>query len=289
VTVLRERDRLELAAGSVNEDRVGAAMFAGGAAAWVIDGATGLADRELVPGAASDAAWLAERLQRYLAACDPAGIAAPRYFAGILTAIAAEYRALVGDPEGVPSYARPSAAAMWLQITDRRLIAAWQGDCRAVITTGGDITVLNPGEDAPWEDGINEVVRQRVAVSGDAGSALQDVLAEPLRARRSRLNQPGGYWMLGIDPRAAAHLYWREITLDGPTEVLLASDGLWRLVDHFRRYEGAGLLTAASAKGLAALGAELRALEAADPDCRRVPRVKPYDDAAGLLLEISRR
>jgi serine/threonine protein phosphatase PrpC len=287
---LRERDRLHLAAGSVNEDRADTAVFAGGAASWVIDGATGLADREFVPGAATDAAWLAERLNRYFAACNPAGIAAPRYFTGLLTAIASEYHALVVDPDAVPSYARPSAAAMWLHVADRRLIAAWQGDCRAVIATGGDIIVLNPGDDcddAPWEDGINEVVRQRVAASGDRGGALRGALAEPLRARRSRLNQPGGYWMLGIDPRAAAHLDEREIMLDGPTKVLLASDGLWRLVDHFRRYDGAGLLAAASAKGLAALGGELRALEAADVDCRRVPRVKPYDDTTGLLLEIS--
>ena len=63
--------------------------------------------------------------------------------------------------------------------------------------------------------------------------------------------------------------------------------GLWRLIDHFRVYDAAGFIAAATAKGLAALGAELHTLESADPECRRVPRVKPFDDASGLLLDIS--
>jgi hypothetical protein len=280
-------DRLELPGGTVNEDRAGTARFERCAAAWVIDGATGLADREYVPAGPTDAAWLAERLSCYLTSCDPRGIATPRYFAGIVTAIAAEYRAQVPETDPVPPYARPSAAAMWLSLSRDRLLTAWQGDCRAVVAMQEEIIVLNPSDDMPWEDGINEVVRRRVAASGDRGATLVETLSGPLRERRSRLNQPGGYWMLGIDPRAAAHLDERNIALSGPARVLLASDGLWRLVDHFRRYDAAGLLAAASTRGLAALGAELRALEDADPDCREVPRVKPYDDATGLLIEVS--
>jgi hypothetical protein len=74
--------------------------------------------------------------------------------------------------------------------------------------------------------------------------SLLDALARPLRQRRSRLNQPDGYWMLGIDPRAAEHMAQYVVALDGPTTVLLASDGLWRLIDHFHVYDAAGLIAA---------------------------------------------
>ncbi len=281
------RDRLDLVGGAVNEDRTGAARFADAAVAWVIDGATGLAEREYIPHGPTDAAWLAERLSCCLAACDPSGVEVPVYFTGILTAIAAEYAALVPDVASLPPYALPSAAAIWAMLADDRLTVAWQGDCRAVIAQGRDVLILNAAEESPWEDGINEVVRDHLANAPKLVGSLVDALAGPLRERRRRLNQPGGYWMLGIDPCAAAHMEQHVVALGGAATILLASDGLWRLVDHFRVYDAPGLAAAARAKGLAALGVELRALEGADLQCRRVPRVKPFDDASGLLLDIS--
>jgi hypothetical protein len=281
------RDRLDLAGGAVNEDRTGFARFAHATCAWVIDGATGLADRECVPHGPTDAAWLADRLSCYLAANDPSRAEVPVYFAGVLTEIAADYAALVPIAVTLPPYALPSAAAIWVAAAENRLTVAWLGDCRAVVAQGHDITILGAPGESPWEDGINDVVRDRLTREPGPVGSLLDALAEPLRQRRSRLNQPDGYWMLGIDPRAAAQMEQRVVALDGSTTVLLASDGLWRLVDHFRVYDAPGLIAAASARGLAALGAELRRLEDADPECRRVPRVKPFDDASGLLLDLS--
>jgi hypothetical protein len=135
-----------------------------------------------------------------------------------------------------------------------------------------------------WEDDINAVVRARLAATPVRRARIMDDVMDELRRRRARLNQPGGYWMLGVDPRAAAAMDVRTLALDRPTRVLLASDGLWRLVDHFGRYDAAGLLDAAFVQGVAALIAELRRFEADDRDCRRVPRVKPSDDATGLTL-----
>jgi hypothetical protein len=282
------RDRLDLAGGMVNEDRTGIARFADAASAWIIDGASGLAEREYIPHGPTDAAWLAERLSDGLAARDPSGLAAPLYFTEILTAIAAEYATHVPDATQLPPYALPSAAAIWTMLADNRLTVAWQGDCRAIIVREREVLVVNAGDQSPWEDGINEIVRDHVRDRPQlASSSLLDALAVPLRERRSRLNQPGGYWMLGIDPRAAAHIEQHVVALSGAATILLASDGLWRLVDHFRVYDAPGLAAAAATKGLAALGAELRALEHADRECRRVPRVKPFDDASGLLLDIA--
>jgi len=73
----------------------------------------------------------------------------------------------------------------------------------------------------------------------------------------------------------------------GPARGLLVSDGFYRLVDTFRVYPDApALLGAALERGLAALLAELRMLEDADPECIAYPRIKPKDDATVLLFEI---
>lgn len=52
------------------------------------------------------------------------------------------------------------------------------------------------------------------------------------RPQEGQLNQPGGYWMLGVNPRAAAAMNVRSRALDWSPRVLLASDGLWHLGGH---------------------------------------------------------
>ena len=54
-------------------------------------------------------------------------------------------------------------------------------------------------------------------------------------------------------------------------------------VDVYRAHTPETLL-AGSLGGMERLCAELRAIEAADPQCRRYPRIKPADDAAAICL-----
>ena len=69
--------------------------------------------------------------------------------------------------------------------------------------------------------------------------------------------------------------------------LLIVSDGLYRLVDVFGVWDGAGLLQAALSDGLDPLCAQLRDLEARDEACVQFPRVKASDDASGLLVRIN--
>jgi hypothetical protein len=55
----------------------------------------------------------------------------------------------------------------------------------------------------------------------------------------------------------------------------------------FRRYDARGIFAAACARGLGALGEELRAAEHEDAECISFPRAKISDDATGLLLRVA--
>ncbi len=282
---VRVIDAISIAGDAINEDRIGHARYPSGvAAAWVIDGATGLADREWVSQGPTDAAWLADALSQRLTADDPASVPAPAYFARQVAAIGADYRAAVPDWRMLPSWVLPSAATMWLRRVGARVELAWLGDCVALIEQDGGLVVAGAEEARSWEDDINRVVGARLAAEPTLATPVMAAVMDELRTRRARLNQPDGYWMLGVDPRAAAAMDVRTLALAAPARALIVSDGLWRLVDHFHVYDAAGLLRAAFDAGLAALLAELRGLEGDDADCRRVPRVKPRDDASGLAL-----
>jgi len=267
------------ASGAANEDIAGATTRA----AWVLDGATGLAERELVPEGPTDAAWLAGALSQEMTAIDPTGRAVRNYFAAVIERVAARYRTLVPDHAALPPYALPSAAGVWLREDGSGFEIAYQGDCVAVVEQAGAVHCFGTIDRTGSDETLKEMVAARQA-SGPVEGKLLVAMGDELRRRRSRLNQPGGYWMLGIDPRAAAAMAVERFGAVPGTRVLLCSDGYWRLVDHFHRYDAAGLLRASFEHGPDALLDELRAAEAADPDCLAVPRIKPMDDATAQIL-----
>lgn len=275
--------RATRAGGAANEDIAGAARHGSTDTAWVLDGATGLAAREAVAEGATDAAWLACALSDGLTALDPAGLDAREYFAAVIARVAARYQALVPDHAALPPYALPSAAGVWLCAAGDGFEIAYQGDCVAVIEQGDAVRCLGTIDRTGSDHRLREMVAARQA-AGPVEGKLLDAMGDELRRRRSRLNRPGGYWMLGVDPRAAAAMDCAAFKALPGTRVLLCSDGYWRLVDHFHRYDAAGLLGASFERGPDALLDELRAVEAGDPDCRAFPRVKPMDDATALIL-----
>ena len=63
------------------------------------------------------------------------------------------------------------------------------------------------------------------------------------------------------------------------------SDGFYRLVTPYGRYDDAGLIAKANEVGLGMLLSELRSLEADPGDDAKIGRFKTSDDATALLLE----
>ncbi len=107
-----------------------------------------------------------------------------------------------------------------------------------------------------------------------------------LRRARNRLNTEGGNWAFGPDARAAGHAGFKRVGAPSGTHVLLGSDGFFALVSEYDRYNVEGLMAAACANGLAALGQEVRGIETGDPGGHRFPRFKTSDDATALLLRV---
>ena len=72
----------------------------------------------------------------------------------------------------------------------------------------------------------------------------------------------------------------------GLRRALLASDGYYRLVDHYGAMSDTDLVRETERQGVDMLLKRLRAIEAADPLGVAYPRLKIRDDATALLLGI---
>jgi hypothetical protein len=274
-------------ASALNED----ALNYTAQSAWVLDGATGLGDEPLLPDA-SDAAWLTSAYDaRLRARADCTRCELQDLFEGMIAEVGADFEArkLPRAPAG--RFELPSAGMAFVRLRGAQLEYACLGDCRAILAPQGSALVFCTGSSRLQQLDANVLERMEDLRRGNASMSHEQIRAlvrSDLRANRSLLNTEDDYWVLGTDPVAARHMTPKFVPLDGsaPLRGLLVSDGFYRLVDTFHRYDDAALLRAALERPLAGLLAELRALEDSDPECIRHPRLKPKDDATALLFEI---
>jgi serine/threonine protein phosphatase PrpC len=266
--------------GKPNEDFLAQAELA----ALVMDGATPLGD-SLMPGL-SDAAWIAQFGARRLMAHLGQGDAARKALRGALTDAQKSFEALSRHPPE-EMWQTPCASMMLAVQDDGGLEFLWYGDCAALLKQG-DAPATVVGE--TFDKRAAEAMRARV-VAKENGLSPASGFNRPefignLRAVRNRVNS-GNYWLFSPDARAASHVSRRIVKAAHGTVLLLATDGFLALTSDYGVYSVDGLMEAARSKGLAALGEELRAIEADDTGGDKYPRFKKSDDATAVLIRVS--
>lgn len=272
--MLTVRDAVSAAGreGKANEDGFGAR----GRFAWIIDGATGLGDESLLD-APSDAAWLTAVMNEVFAAeADAAsGPMALLEHAAVVaeTRFAAERRRAPAE-----RYEVPTAAVLMAEFRPGEVVIAEIGDCAVYFQAGAGAVARFGGT----EEGraLEQANARKLMASG--GGRTADVLAF-LRAVRNKANTPEGYQIFGPERGSAAGVRLHTHRWHGDGEALLLTDGFEAAVEDYALYDPPGLMRAAR-DGLKGPLEALRAIEKADPECKRYPRFKPSDDATALLV-----
>ena len=253
-------------------------------AAVVIDGATPLGD-SLMPGS-SDAAWIAQFGARRLMAHLRDGDGARKALRATLADTQKSFEALRRhEPEEV--WQTPCGSMMLAVPGEGDVEFLWFGDCAALVKQGdAAVTVIGESFDKRAAEAQRaQKIGKEKNLSPAAGINRPEFLTA-LRAARNRINS-GESWLFSPDVKAAAHASRRIIKAAPGSTILLASDGLLALASDYGAYNAGSLMAAAMEKGLAALGEELRAIEAGDAVGDKFPRFKKSDDATGLLLKLS--
>lgn len=279
-------------------------------AALLLDGATPLGP-PLLPGK-SDALWIAQfgarRLAAHLKDGDPPLEALRHALADAEKSFAGLSRGPIREKWQTPCAALMMVAPLCLprdkpseDISPRQRLRRaggesrgqasteleflWFGDCCALIAQEGHVEIVGEALKARSEERDRA---ERLARKKNLGSALgvdRPEIEPLLRAGRNRINS-GRNWLFSPDVRAADHVARRTIQAGAGAELLLASDGFLALVSDYGAYDAASLMNAVRHQGLAALGGELRAVEAADPEGKKFPRFKKSDDATALYFRL---
>lgn len=252
-------------------------------AAVVLDGATSLGD-PLMPGE-SDAAWIAHFGARRLMAHMRDGEAPRDALRYALADAKKSFEGLRRRPVK-EKWETPLASMMFAHDLPQGFGALSFGDCAALVKRPGkEIEVIGDAFDSRSAE--SRRVAKLASEKGlpPASGANRPEYLPSLRAARNRLNS-GRHWAFSPDERAADHV--EEWLIDAPrgTFVLLATDGFLALASDYGVYDADELVEAALEKGLGALGEELRAVEADDPEGHKFPRFKKSDDATAVLLKL---
>ncbi len=279
--LLQILDAVSRPGGAVNEDRWGALDHS----VWILDGATGLAEQRVLPGA-SDAFWFVEQVDRGLQAgadCaeEPADVLRP-----IVRQAQEEFARVALRPKAAP-VDLPGASLAMMRLRQGWVELSSLGDCRiAHRGREGGVRCFGTSKIAALDDRlVDEVARLQAAGDLSPDEIWRRVLPMTRRHRALR-NLPEGYWSLDLTERGLDHIEIERLPARAGDTFLLLTDGFYRLADVYRRYSYATLLDAAQERGLASLCDELEAIEAADADCRRYPRLKPRDDATAVLVRV---
>lgn len=269
-----------------NDDCAGSAVTASGLYAWVIDGGTSVADWNYLGQARGDVAWFSNALSAALARRTSEGLSPKALHAAAAADVAALYDAACAGAETPPLYAQPIAAVTLVRVVGDQLELYQLADCAAFAwRRAGETQRLTVGGNVEDQDETGQKVEAAQAAVGYAPKA---VWARQLSSLRRRREAQIGELPRSISTPATDGAFggWeRSFDLMGVQALVLMSDGFERYAAKYRLGDDGAMIDRVMAEGAPGVLEAVRAIEAADPDCRRFPRLKPSDDATCLVLE----
>ncbi|MAK61746.1 MAG: hypothetical protein CMK09_12265 [Ponticaulis sp.] len=258
------------------DDRFG--FDEGAGTAWVLDGATDLGPLRLFETEESDAAWIAEYLNRELMFSPPQPDEdITPYFERILTSLREKAKAASKVTiENAPKEVWPIASGMWMRERGEVIEFAWLGDCVALISPpDGPLEILTKHEQSELE---TRTSRELNAMSPE------DKLAG-LRKIRATQNSDPEHALFGLSPHAPSRLSIETRNVPEGTDIILMTDGLWRVVDPYGLMTAEDLVETVRTYSLVELMKQMRRYET-EGDQDTLARIKKSDDAAAIHLQI---
>ncbi|MBK1833734.1 protein phosphatase 2C domain-containing protein [Roseibacillus ishigakijimensis] len=268
--------------GRSNEDRAGS----GGAFAWMLDGVTGITSERLFPEEKSDAIWFAQNFDHALQALAPGKENPLDLLAAALRLVLA--RADQENPRWrtFPPHLLPAASLSLVHLGEEETTLLSIGDCiNLVREKDGTLRQIGDQRVARHEEEsvalLTRLQKIRPALPpAELSARLRPILSQQRRER----NSARGFWVADLSERWLPELVCTTLATSSLAQILLCTDGLYRLCDVFGHFSQEEFFQRIARQGVATAIALVRQLEDADPDCTRFPRLKPADDATGLLI-----
>lgn len=173
-----------------------------------------------------------------------------------------------GSPSATVTMLRRTAGSVdWLVLADSVLLLREDGTAEPTVICDDRVARVA----APYRSALDALPTGSVE-----HTAAHRAFVETVREHR---NREGGFWVASADPRAADQALTGTVPADRLQAAALLSDGASRLVDLFALATWAQLMDLLHHQGPRELIRRVRQAERSDPQGRRWPRAKAFDDA----------
>ncbi|QSX05252.1 hypothetical protein JYG23_11270 [Sedimentibacter sp. zth1] len=264
----------------VNEDKANVI----GNAAWVLDGATGLNNRNLTDDI-SDARWFVTWWNNYLTDNVNRDCSIHTIIKDGIHKINEEY--VNGSVNNLSEIDMPSSSFSLIRWNNEKTELEYfvLGDCSINFSRSNSIqTILD--ENLVTLD--NNVLSQMKILTSEEGLTLDEAktkLMDKIIDNRNKKNKTNGYYILGFDEKAVDNAIYSKLTIDNDLRVLITSDGFSALFDKYNYITINDLVKTLKAKKLMFFYDELRKIENKDFNASKFPRFKKCDDASAIYIE----
>jgi serine/threonine protein phosphatase PrpC len=256
-------------------------------AVWILDGATGLSKKRLLPSASTDAQWFVRAVDIELRNADWSE-PTETLLRSALQRVNGRFR---NEARGTLEQALwPFASFALIRALNDHIEFVNLGDCRILWKRRDFGGVKSFGSSRVTEldsNVVNEI--KRLHRGGTINNeVVWEIISPIIQANRDLKNRPGGYWILDIAGDGLGHLQKMELDPSDIDKVLLCTDGYYRLVDTYLTRTVDSLLEDSMGLGIAGTIRSIREIERADDRCLSFPRIKSSDDATGVLVVVRR-
>ena len=256
--------------------------------AWVLDGATGLYNRNLVHKD-SDAKWFVDEWNEYLLKnIDNQDKSLKEIIKNGISITKNKYYNLV-DENHIEPLAFPSSGIALIRWCDNKLEYLVLGDCTFIYKDNKGL--VKSFKDYKLEQLDGEVINHiNKLINGENISLLEarQKSMDMLIKNRLLRNTSEGYWILGFNESAADNCITGTIDLfeEHEYEILLTTDGFYALIDKYKYTNETDIFRLLKDNTLDDLYRKIREIEYSDESGLKYPRLKKSDDASEVYLRV---
>ncbi|WML36697.1 protein phosphatase 2C domain-containing protein [Clostridium sp. OS1-26] len=273
-------DSISFPSNKNNEDIVFASSFYG----WVIDGATGLAKKNIT-GCTSDAAWFVKAWDEYLKKnIDNMSLTLKQIINNGMEFVEREFYKL-DKTNSIDKLSIPSASIALIRINNNKIEYFLLGDCTLIAENVDGKHIKIKDKSVEKLDGIAiEELKGYMKEDGLNFNEARNRVSDLLIKHRLLKNTPKGYWVLEFNREAIDNAIVGELEFEQYKKVLLMSDGFAAIADVYKHIEHSSIIGAVEKLGLNRVYEIIREIENEDIDMKKYPRLKVGDDASAIIF-----
>jgi len=266
--------------GDFNEDIIGLSPHG----AWVLDGATGLNNKNLV-STESDAKWYVNWWNKYLHENMNRKDSLKEIMNDGIAEITKEYYKLIGGNE-VEELDFPSCSCSILKFYEDKIEYFLLGDCTLFVDSKESVKVLKEDTIGKFDKKVFDYIEK---IKGSINMTLieKKVKVMPIIIEnRLKKNTVGGYWALEFSKDAVNNCVNGFIEIKDKIKIMMASDGFSCGYDKYSIFDKEDMIKVANIKGIDYIYRKVREVEKSDEMAIKFPRFKIYDDSSCIYLDV---